>query len=102
MTSAFQEKSDRAEKRELRRQCIVDTAARLFAELGFSHCEMERLAAELQIAKGTLYLYFPGKEDLFLACVDRGMSQMQQAVGTAAAKCEEPLARISAGIRAYL
>ena len=70
MTSGFQEKSDRAEKRELRRQCIVDTAARLFAELGFSHCEMERLAAELQIAKGTLYLYFPGKEDLFLAMVD--------------------------------
>lgn len=102
MTSGLPEKCDRAEKRELRRQQIVDTAARLFAELGFSNCEMERLASELQIAKGTLYLYFPGKEDLFLACVDRGMSQMQQAVSAAAQTCDEPLARISAGIRAYL
>lgn len=63
---------------------------------------MERVAAELGIAKGTLYLYFPGKQELFFACVDLGMQQMQEAVRIAAASTEQPFERISRAIRAYL
>lgn len=80
----------------------METAARLFAELGFAGCEMERVAADLGIAKGTLYLYFPGKQDLFFACVDLGMQQMKQAVAEAAATATDPFGRISQAILAYL
>jgi AcrR family transcriptional regulator len=89
-------------RREERRQAIVEAASRLFAEVGYTACEMERVAAELKIAKGTLYLYFPSKESLFYACVDTGMQQMQQTVASAADGSSEPFERIARGIRAYL
>jgi AcrR family transcriptional regulator len=92
----------RADRRSERRQRIIEAAARLFAQLGFTGCEMERVATELGIAKGTLYLYFPGKQDLFFACVDLGMQQMQLAVREAAATAIEPFDRIARAIRAYL
>ena len=77
-------------------------AARLFAELGYTACEMERVAAELGIAKGTLYLYFSSKETLFYACVDAGMRQMQSVVLAAADEATDLIDRLSRGIRAYL
>jgi AcrR family transcriptional regulator len=89
-------------RREERRQAIIEAAARLFAELGYSACEMERVATELGIAKGTLYLYFSSKEELFYACVDTGMRQMQAAVATAAEEAGDAIDRIARGIRAYL
>ena len=92
----------RSQRRSERCQAIVETAARLFADLGYTACEMERVAAELQIAKGTLYLYFPAKQELFFACVDWGVRQMQQAVRTAADSVSEPFEKLSHGIRAYL
>src|SRR5215813_5014022 len=91
-----------SDRREERRQAIIEAAARLFADLGYTACEMERVASELGIAKGTLYLYFSSKEQLFYACVDMGMRQMQEAVGKAADEAGDPFDRIGRGIRAYL
>jgi len=96
------ERPSRAERRSERRQQIIEAAAVLFAELGFAGCEMERVALQLGIAKGTLYLYFPGKQDLFFACVDLGMQQMQQAVNEAAETTGDPFEKIQRAIRAYL
>ncbi len=90
-----------ADHRAGRRQSIVKAAARLFAELGYTDCEMERVATELKIAKGTLYLYFSSKEELFYACVDDGMRQMQTAVNAAADQVKEPFEQISHAIRTY-
>ena len=92
----------REERRALRRQKIVETASVLFAELGYSSCEMDRVAARLKVAKGTLYLYFPGKQELFFACVDHGLTQMQQATRAAADEVDEPFDKLSRAIRAYL
>jgi AcrR family transcriptional regulator len=91
-----------SERRAQRRQAIMEAAGKLFAELGYNSCEMERVAGELNIAKGTLYLYFPGKQELFFACVDWGMKLMQGAVLSAADSTEDPFRRISRAIRAYL
>lgn len=89
-------------RRERRRRAIIETAARLFAEHGYDACDMARLAAELGIAKGTLYLYFRAKRELFYACVDWSMRHMQQTVRAAAAAADDPLEKIARGIRAYL
>ncbi|QDU29766.1 HTH-type transcriptional repressor KstR2 [Anatilimnocola aggregata] len=88
--------------RETRRCAIIATAAKLFAELGYSTCEMDRLATKLKIAKGTLYLYFSSKEELFCACVDDGMERLQVELRAAADGQEDPLEKIAAGIFAYL
>lgn len=93
-----EESSRRAE----RRQAIIEAAAKQFAALGYSDCDMECVAAKAGIGKGTLYLYFPGKQDLFFACVDLAMKQMQAALSAAAESTSEPLEKIDRGIRAYL
>jgi AcrR family transcriptional regulator len=92
----------RADRRTERQQAIIEAAAKLFAQLGYSGCEMERVSSELGIAKGTLYLYFPGKQDLFFACVDLGMGQMQDAIREATATVKDPFEMIARAIRAYL
>ena len=54
------------------------------------------------VAKGTLYLYFKSKQELFYACVDQGMRELQATVQAAAESRKEPFDRISAAILAYL
>jgi AcrR family transcriptional regulator len=85
-----------------RRQAIIEAAAALFAKNGYTDCEMDRVAAEVGVAKGTLYLYFPGKQELFFACVDHGMERMYELVRGAAESTDKPFERMALGIRAYL
>jgi AcrR family transcriptional regulator len=92
----------KADRRTQRREAIIAAATQLFAAAGYGGCEMDRLAAELNVAKGTLYLYFPSKEELFYACVDAGMQAMQQSVQKAIADQPDRLERIRRGIYAYL
>ena len=56
----------REEDKEERRQLILDAALRLFAEDAYHRVTMARIADEVGLAKGTLYLYYPTKESVFL------------------------------------
>lgn len=63
---------DGAEKRRRRRKDarpaeIVEAGLRVFAEKGYAATRLDEVAARAGVAKGTLYLYFPDKEALFLA-----------------------------------
>jgi AcrR family transcriptional regulator len=104
MASAIQTpEPDKADqRRQERRRQITEAAAQLFAELGYADCEMDRVAARLKVAKGTLYLYFKSKEELFYACVDQAMVELQAAVNAAAETVDDSLQKIRAAIRAYL
>jgi AcrR family transcriptional regulator len=57
-----------APRRERKRQQLTDhvagTAFRLFEDLGYEAVTMEQVAAAADVAKGTLYKYFPVKEAL--------------------------------------
>ncbi len=52
-----------------RPQEIVDAALAVFGERGFAAARLEDVAARAGVSKGTLYLYFPNKEELFKAVV---------------------------------
>lgn len=58
-------------QREDIRDLILDGVDSLLARYGFKKMTMEDLAREVGIGKGTIYLHFPGKEELVLAHVDR-------------------------------
>ncbi len=102
MTAALTSTDSREIRKNDRRRSILETAARLFAEHGFAECDMERVSSALKIAKGTLYLYFPTKQQLFLACVDWGMSEMQRVVVEATVGESDPFQKIARAIHAYL
>ena len=86
----------------LRREQILDAAARVFAERGFSDTDLEEVAARIDLSKGTIYRYFRGKTALFLATVDDGMRRMREAIENSREPETEPLNVIALAIRAYL
>lgn len=53
--------------REATRQRIMRVAAGEFARLGFDQANINVIAEQAGIGKGTIYLYFENKRDLFLA-----------------------------------
>lgn len=57
------------EKKEKKRQDITEAAKRVFSARGYHLATMDEIASEAGVAKGTLYLYYPSKAHLLLACV---------------------------------
>ncbi len=55
---------------------------------------MEDLARQVGIGKGTIYLHFPGKEELALAHVDRIVERLLQRLREISATRESPPERI--------
>ena len=88
--------------RQEKTESIIRAAMELFAKYGYDDCDMECVAAKLKIAKGTLYLYFPGKQELFFACVDTAMRELQAAINSAREASPDPLKQISRAIRTYV
>jgi AcrR family transcriptional regulator len=54
---------------EERPQQILDAALSVFAEHGIDAAKLEEIAARAGVSKGTIYLYFPSKEELFRAVI---------------------------------
>jgi TetR/AcrR family transcriptional repressor of mexJK operon len=67
----------RAQRRAERREAIVDVAYRWFMDQGYAATSMSAIAAELGGSKATLWNYFPSKELLFAAVLDRGAKTFQ-------------------------
>jgi AcrR family transcriptional regulator len=88
--------------RARRREEILDVAARTFAKLGFPGTDLQVVADELGVGKGTLYRYFPSKHDLFLATVDWEMRRLLAHLDAIEAQVPDPLDQIAEGIRSYL
>jgi AcrR family transcriptional regulator len=59
----------RVRRKEARPGELLDAALDLFVEKGFSATRVEEVAARAGVSKGTLFLYFQSKEDLFKAVV---------------------------------
>ena len=60
-------------EKERRRNDIVDAAEKIFFTKGRVLATMDDVAEQAELSKGTLYLYFKNKEDLYLAINLRGM-----------------------------
>ena len=56
--------SSRQRRKQARPQELLDAALELFVERGFAATRAEDVAARAGVSKGTLYLYYPSKEEL--------------------------------------
>jgi len=82
-------------QRQERAALILETAANILGEKGYHETSMDEIAAQVGVAKGTLYQHFASKEDLVLALFAREIEKTQQMVdqmiqspGTAREKLE--------------
>jgi AcrR family transcriptional regulator len=76
--------------REATRRHIMREAASEFARLGFDQANINVIAEQAGIGKGTIYLYFESKRDLFLSML-RSIAQEQLAVIRETLSAEEPI-----------
>jgi len=61
-----------AEKRER----MIDTAIRAFAERGYQGARIEDMSSEMGVAKGSFFQYFDSKEGLFVAAYQKAVSML--------------------------
>jgi AcrR family transcriptional regulator len=75
MSSPAQSKNEPrwTRRKEARPEEIMAAALELFVERGFAATRLEDVAARAGVSKGTVYLYFANKEDLFKAVVREGL-----------------------------
>jgi AcrR family transcriptional regulator len=81
---------------------ILTAAALLFAEKGFADADLQELAQRLGVGKGTLYRYFPTKQELFLATVRNEVQRLTTTLETMVPRDARPIEQMSLVIEAYL
>ena len=69
----IRQRAIQAEDKQERHHAILDAAARLLARSPDRIANMADVADEAGLAKGTVYLYFPSKEELLLAVHERNI-----------------------------
>ncbi len=83
-----------------KRRRLIEAAAKQFARSGFDAASMDDIAREAGVAKGTTYLYFRGKRDLFLAVLDELRRRLDAA--PAPDRTQPPRETLRAYIRLHL
>jgi AcrR family transcriptional regulator len=63
----------RAREKQHRIQDILEAAEKVFFKKGYESATMNEIARAAELGKGTLYLYFKGKDDVHRAIVEKGM-----------------------------
>lgn len=81
---------------------ILEAATRIFARYGYRQTDVQYIAEDLNIGKGTIYRYFPSKEALFMAAVDQGMQNLKTRIDTAVQNVQDPWQQVRKALQAYL
>lgn len=74
---------------------ICAAALAVFAEKGFAAAKLDEIARRAGVSKGTLYLYFKDKEDLFRAVVRDTVAPNIQAIQQAVVAADLPFADVA-------
>lgn len=65
------------ENRVNRKKDIYDAAELVFAKYGFDAAKVHEIAQNAGVAKGTIYLYFPSKLELFISLIETRIEEFQ-------------------------
>ena len=63
----------KAREKELRQQQILDAAYEVFRQVGYASATVDQIAERAELAKGTIYLYFKSKEELYFSLLVNGL-----------------------------
>ncbi len=88
--------------RERKRQRILRAAIEVFAEKGYYAARMTDVAARAQVADGTLYLYFEGKEHLLISVFDDVLTRFIERVQKEIAELDDPYEKLRVMVRLHL
>jgi len=96
---------ERREREKLQRQNdILDAAEKVFFEKGYNAAKMDDVAEAAELSKGTLYLYFKNKEELYFGLTYRALMNLRDRFSTVLkeeAAGLEKIVNIGRAFRAY-
>lgn len=84
-----------------RREHFLDVTAQLVLRHGAESVTMESVAAAAGVSKGLGYAYFPNRNELLLALLNRELGELQRRVGEEIGKASDFEGRIRGTIRAW-
>ncbi len=84
-----------------RRKDIIDAARNVFWESGYDGATMPQIAAQAELAPGTLYLYFPSKDCLYVELLTEGYALLSERLTGCLDGSENPARRASLLIDAF-
>lgn len=88
--------------RAVREQQMLDAAVQMFSRNGYHETSMDAIAAEAEISKPMLYLYYGSKEELFGTCLDRELSRFIEAVRADIDLKQSPKDLLRNAVRSFL
>jgi AcrR family transcriptional regulator len=100
MTIAIKTKKDVVA--EFRTSGILEAARKVFADRGFHEATVEDIAEAAGVAKGTVYLYYESKRDIYFAALKFGIAQMYSSLQQEIKKVSTPEEKLKALIAAKL
>ncbi len=92
----------RAREKQRRRNDIVAAAEALFSERGFRNTTMQEISEKVELSKGTIYLYFKSKEELYLSVCIKGVAGFGDDLEAAASKARSLEERVKTVYLAYI
>lgn len=96
------EKSRELTPREQKRNRILRAAIEVFATKGYFAARMTDVAEAAQVADGTLYLYFEGKEHLLMSIFDDVLGRFITRLDEEISKIDDPLEKLDVMVRLHL
>src|ERR1700742_674809 len=77
--SPWKPSEERARQREIKRDAVILTAARVFKAKGYHNTSIDDIAALLNVTKPTIYHYLNNKEEILFECFRTGLDQIRGA-----------------------
>lgn len=98
----MKELSRRERERLARKKEILKAAQKVFAKEGFHQATIDEIAREAELAKGTIYLYFKNKRELFYSLVKEKTEYLMNLIQEETKKEDPPIKKLSAIVRHQL
>ncbi len=77
-----------------KKQRLLEAAREVFSRRGYRDSTIADITAEAGVGKGTFYLYFRGKEELFREVVRDGVRRLRRALAESVGKIDDPEERV--------
>lgn len=81
------------QKDEIRSK-IIDVAAKIFTRFGYRKTTMEEIAQAAKKGKSSIYYYYPSKEDIFRAVVEKEAEELKKDLEAAVSRLADPIEQL--------
>ncbi len=92
----------REREKQRRRDDILSTARTVFFDKGFRDTTIDDIARATELSRGTIYLYFESKEEIYATVLEEGMDILYRIIEEAYSPTDDPLTNLLAGHDAFL